>query len=74
MILLDRLGSDRARVEFIESLIPNSISSLAGVPMRVVGTCDPIRAYFMFVSVCNELRVPVDIAAKLLDERVRKMC
>lgn len=73
MILLDRLGSNAARAKFIESLIPNSLR-FAGCPLKVQGICDPIRAYFMLVGVCNELQVPINTAAKLLDKKVRRMC
>ena len=71
MILLQRLGSDARRAWFLESLIPNSLKGFAGCPMKVHGTCDPTRAYFMLVAVCNELGVSINEAARLLNDLVR---
>jgi hypothetical protein len=73
MILLERLGSNERRARFIESLIPASLNGFAGCPMKVRGVCDPIRAYFMLVGVCNELGVPINEAARRLDQVVRKL-
>ena len=75
MILLQRLGSDKARAKFIESLIPLSYKGFAGVPMKVTGNTDPSAAYFMLVGVCNELGVSINEAAtrltKWVDGRVK---
>lgn len=73
MILLERLGSDAARARFIEGLIPHSLKGFAAAPMKVRGTCDPTAAYFMMVSVCNELGVSINTAAKKLDAEVSKL-
>lgn len=70
MILLDRLGSDKRRAAFLESLIPSSMKGFAGCPMRVSGNCDSVAAYFMLVSVCNELGVSINTAARKLDRVV----
>lgn len=72
IILLERLGSDQRRARFIESLIPSSLKGFAGHPMKVQGNCDAIAAYFMLVGVCNELGVPINIAAQKLDRLVSK--
>jgi hypothetical protein len=72
MILLQKLGSDKARARFLESLIPASLKGFAGCPMKVQGVCDPCRAYFMLVGICNELGVPINEAARRLDKVVRK--
>ena len=72
MILLQRLGSDRRRGQFLESLIPNSLRSFAGCPMKVTGHCDPTTAYYMLVGVCNELGVSINTAARKLDKVVSK--
>ena len=72
MILLERLGSDRRRAEFIESLIPASLKGFAGCPMTVAGNCDPVTAYYMLVGVCNELGVPINEAARRLDRLVSR--
>lgn len=72
MQLLQRLPSDRARARFIEGLIPASLKGFAGCPLKVQGVCDPIGAYFMLVGVCNELGVPINVAAKRLEMEIRK--
>ncbi len=72
MILLQRLGSDRRRARFLESLIPLSIKGFAGAPMRVRGNCDPTAAYFMLVGVCNELSVSINEAARRLEAEVKR--
>lgn len=72
MILLQRLGSDTRRAKFIESLIPASLKGFAGCPMKVVGNCDPVAAYYMLVGVCNELGVSINEMARRLDRVVSK--
>lgn len=71
VILLERLGSDRRRAKFLESLMPKSINGFAGCPVQVRGTCDPIAAYFVLVGICNELGVPINYAAQKLEAIVR---
>lgn len=73
MILLQRLGTDQRRARFIESLIPLSLKGFDGCPMKVRGLCDPTSAYFMLVSVCNELGVPINDAARKLEQRVKEL-
>lgn len=73
MILLDRLGSDRARAKFLESLIPSSLKGFAGCPMKVTNNCDTVSAYFMLVGVCNELGVSINTAAQKLEATVKGM-
>ena len=73
MLLLDRLGSDRRRARFIESLIPRSLKGFAGCPMKVAGACDTVSAYYMLVGVCNELGVSINEAARLLTMVVRRL-
>ena len=72
MILLERLGTDERRARFIESLIPSSLKGFAGCPMKVHGPCDSVAAYFMLVSTCNELGVPINVAARKLEGVVSK--
>lgn len=72
MILLQRLGDDSARKEFIEGLIPHSLKGFAGCPMKVAGDCDPVTAYFLLVAVCNELGVDINTAAARLERQVAK--
>ena len=72
MIMLFRLGSDQRRARFLESLIPLSLKGFAGVPMKVQGQCDPSAAYFMMVSTCNELGVSINVAARKLEQEVKR--
>lgn len=71
MVLLMRLGSDQNRARFLESLIPSSLKGFAGCPMKVRGVCTPVGAYYMLVSICNELGVSINVAARKLEEEVK---
>ena len=73
MILLQRLGSDKARAKVLESLLPASANGFAGLPIKVRGPCDPIAAYYMLIGVTNELGVSINEAARRLENRVRRM-
>ena len=73
IILLERLGSDKRRAQFLEGLIPLSLRGFAGCPMEVQGNCDSCAAYFMLVGICNEIGVSINEAAARLDKVVRKM-
>ncbi len=72
MILLQRLGSDKRRATFLESLIPTSAKGFAGCPMKVTAACDPVAAYYMLVGVTNELGVSINTAARLLEREVKR--
>lgn len=78
MILFMRLGqslptplADARRAKFLQGLIPHSIGALASAPL-IVQPCDPVAAYNLMVQICGVLEVPIDKAARLLDEEVRK--
>lgn len=73
MQMLFRLGSDKARAIFLEGLIPQSLKGFANTPMKVKGNCSGVTAYFMLVSICNEIGVPIDTAARKLEQIVRKL-
>lgn len=73
MILLDRLGSDKRRARFLESLIPLSLKGFAGCPMKVTNNCDATSAYFMLVSICNEIGVSINEAASRLEKKVKQL-
>ena len=73
MLLLVRLGNDAKRKAFIESLIPLSLKGFAACPMKVTGACDPVSAYYMLVSVCNELGVSINEAARRLERVVKRI-
>lgn len=73
MRLLFRLGSDRRRAVFLESLIPHSLKGFQGCPMKVKGNCDASSAYFMLIGICNELGVSINVAAEKLQQEVSKM-
>jgi hypothetical protein len=72
MVLLERLGTDKNRARFLESLIPNSLRGFAGCPMKVRGNCDAVAAYYMLVGICNELGVSINMAARRLESEVRR--
>lgn len=72
MTLLQRLGSDNRRAQFLESLIPNSLKGFAEAPMKVVGICSTVSAYYMLISICNELGVSINVAAQKLEAAVRR--
>ena len=72
MILLQRLGTDKRRAMFLESLIPASAKGFAGCPMTVRGPCDPVAAYYMLVAITNELGVSINEAAQRLDAAIRR--
>jgi len=38
----------------------------------VEGNCDPAAAYFMMVSICNEIGVSINVAAHRLEKEVSK--
>lgn len=72
MLLLERLGTDAHRARFIKSIIPHSVNGFANNPVAVEGPCDPVAAYFMLVGVCNELGVPINVAARKLEAVIKK--
>lgn len=72
LTLLGRLGSDRRRKRFLESLIPHSLKGFQSCPMKVSNNCDVGSAYFMLIGVCNELGVSINHAAQLLEREVRQ--
>lgn len=71
MILLQKLGSDEARASFLTGLTRHSRKGFSQCQTRVVGFCDSVTAYFMFVSICNEIGVSINHGARLLEARVR---
>lgn len=70
MLLLQRLGSDQRRADFLSGLVSRSRAGFAGCEVKITN-CDPIAAYFMFVSICNEIGVSINEAARLLEEEIR---
>ena len=78
VILFQRLGADlpepmarQVRAQWLESLIPYSISGLSSVPMKVnPDTCHPVGAYQLFVQIVGVLGVPIDAAARKLEKFV----
>ncbi|MBX9682124.1 MAG: hypothetical protein K2X38_25480 [Gemmataceae bacterium] len=78
MILMQKLGEKspdpkKHRAAFLQGLIPHSVSALAAAPLIVnPDKCDPVGAYFLFGAITGCLDVPIEAAAKLLDEAVRK--
>lgn len=72
MVLLDRLGSDQRRAAFLCSVVSKSRNGFANTNVQVVKYCDSVTAYYMLVSICNELGVSINTAARRLDEVVRR--
>ena len=58
------------RAVFLQSLLADSRSSLAGRPCNVQ-PCTPTEAYFQFVALTGVLGVPIEKAAKRLEEAVK---
>lgn len=71
MILLQRLGDDADRASFLCRLAKRSRNGFAKSPLQVVQSCDPVQAYYMLVSICNELGVSINEAAVLLESAVK---
>lgn len=80
VILFQRLGEglpspmDReVRKKWLEMLILMSMSGMDQCPVEIdVEQCTPVGAYNLFVQFVGVLGVPIDDAAKLLDDCVRK--
>lgn len=70
MILLQRLGTDTARADFVRRVY--ALSPLWRDSCRTVKYLTPSRAYFLLVHICGVLGVSIEQAAALLDEEVRK--
>lgn len=70
MIMLTKLGTDVHRARFLQSLIPRSRNGFMNCPVDIVGPCDPVTAYFIFISICNELGVSINEAAARLNKEV----
>jgi hypothetical protein len=73
MVLLQRLGTDQRRADFITGLVGRSRRGFAGCAVQVVN-CDPVAAYYMLVGCCNELGVSINEAARVLESEVRGTC
>lgn len=79
-ILFERLGENlpdevaRAkRAGFLQALIPHGHQALADRPLIVnPDQCSAVGAYQLFVAITGVLGVPVEKAAKILEEVVRK--
>lgn len=72
MQMLFRLGTDARRAAFLESLVPLSLRGFSACQMKVRGNCDPCAAYFMLVSICNEIGVSINEAARRLEKEVKR--
>ena len=78
MILFQRLGQDlpevlakERRAEFLKKLIRFSKNGFAD-KMVTITPCDPVEAYFAFTAITGCLQVDVDLAARMLEEEVRR--
>lgn len=80
LILFQRLGKHlpealamRKRARFLESLIPESVSCFAELPLKVT-PCSAVEAYHLFIAIVGVLGVPIAEGAKRLDAEVRRQC
>ncbi len=71
--MLQRLGTDQARADFISSLVGRSRNGFSGCQVSIVNNCDPVTAYHMLIGCCNELGVSINEAAKRLEAVVRQL-
>ena len=80
IILFERMGKDlpefmakQKRAKFLLSLIPSGMKALANKPWSIDSEqCHPVGAYNLFIAITGILGVPIEKAAKLLDEAVSK--
>ncbi len=78
MALFVRMGQGKPevlarsmRAGFLQALIDGSMNGFAKVP-RKVSPCSAVEAYNLFVAITGVLGVPIDRAARLLEETVRR--
>ncbi len=70
--LPDAMARD-VRAKWLQDLIPMSLNSLADAPLKVNPLmCHPVGAYNLFVQIVGVLGVPIDDAARRLDETVKR--
>lgn len=62
-------GERRAR--FLRSLLKDSTTAFRGAPLTVT-PCDAVRGYHLMVAITGCLGVPIDVAARKLEEVVRR--
>lgn len=80
VIMFQRLGEGlpspmgrEVRQKFLEMLFLLSMSGMDKCPVEIdVEQCTPVGAYNLFIQFVGVLGVPIDDAAKLLDDCVRK--
>lgn len=63
--------ADERRAEFLRSLLPASETCFAHLPV-LIGPCGPGRAWMLFWAITGVLGVPAGVAARRLEEFVRK--
>ena len=72
MILLQKLGTNEKRARFLKGLIPHSVS-MASANIRVDPVqCTTVGAYWLLVSITGVLGVPMDNAARMLEQEVKR--
>lgn len=60
----------RRRARFLRSLIPQSVSCFAQLPLKI-SPCSAVEAYHLTVAITGVLGVPIDVAASRLERLVR---
>jgi len=78
MILFQRLGkhlpaplADQRRTEWLLGLIRRVEGPWQNHPFET-GPCCAVEAYRLCVAICGVLGISIDVAARLLDETVRR--
>ena len=70
---LDEEDARKVRAQFLQDLIPHSVSEFAGKPMFVnPDQCAPLHAYLLFGQICGILGVPIDDGARRLEAVIRR--
>lgn len=65
-------GNER-RGAFLQGLLRSKARTFQGAPFEVK-PCSAVEAYHLFVAVTGVLGVEIGVAAKMLEQHVRRVC
>jgi hypothetical protein len=68
---LDEMSAAKKRARFLQRLLPASTSGFFDKPMTVT-PCSAVEAYHLFVAITGVLGVPIDVAARKLEDEIRR--
>lgn len=78
MILMHRLGDGldemraaRRRARFLQSLMGDGTTALAGAPLQVE-PCSAVDAFHLFTAITSALQIPIEEAARKLERLVAR--